>query len=402
MGGVARRATLLADVKRKHQDVPVLVVETGNALRQTDNLDDPSNRWVLEAFDALGVDAVNTTEPDLRRLERLQGLGLIPAELRSRYIATALQGTSSLQFPTVPYSVFALQPASGGVEIRVGVLGVAGDASAAGEIPMQDPAAALKRVLPEVEKRADLVVVLARMRDPDLTALAQAFPAVDVIINGSSVSDGRELPRLGNTVVVESAHSGIGLGVLEVAWDGGGRITTSKNEMILLPSLVPDAPGLVSVVDKARRDLSRLQEEEARKSPQVTARSLFAGADACKICHEKAYTVWQKSRHARAIETLVRAGNQFNQDCVSCHVTGFGSDRGFVNMLRTPKLASVQCEACHGESVDHARSPQTIHPGLGVLQQVRRPVKKEFCPRCHTPENSPNFQYERYWPKIAH
>ncbi len=402
MGGVARRATALADVKRKTPDVPLLVVETGNALRQSDNLDDPSNRWVLEAFNALGVHAVNVTEPDLRRLERLQGLGLIPAEFRSRYVSTGLQGSSSLRFPVTPYSVFELKAPSGGAQVRIGVLGVDGPSTAAGEIPFQDPTSALRRVLPEVEKRADLIVVLTRLQDQELTALAQAFPAVDVVINGSSVSDGRELPRVGNAVVVESAHSGIGLGVLEVGWDGSGRITTSKNDMILLPSLVPDAPGLVEIVDKARRDATRSQEEEARKSAPVTAPSAFAGAGACKVCHEKAYAVWQKSRHAHAIETLARAGTQFNRDCVACHVTGFGADRGFVNMLRTPKLAGVQCEACHGESVAHARKPQTSHPGPGVLQQIRRPVKKEFCLRCHTPENSPKFQYERYWPQIAH
>jgi hypothetical protein len=87
---------------------------------------------------------------------------------------------------------------------------------------------------------------------------------------------------------------------------------------------------------------------------------------------------------------------------LQCHVTGFGANRGFVNLIRTPGLVNVQCEACHSSALDHAKDPENIHPGLGIFQQSRRKVSESFCLRCHTAEQSPKFKFADYWPKIAH
>src|SRR2546422_11148390 len=88
MGGVARRATVLKEYSLKHPDLPMLVVETGNAMKQSDDLDNPASRWVVEALNSLGSHAVNTTAADLRRLNRIAEMGQIPGDLRSPYVAT--------------------------------------------------------------------------------------------------------------------------------------------------------------------------------------------------------------------------------------------------------------------------------------------------------------------------
>jgi hypothetical protein len=88
--------------------------------------------------------------------------------------------------------------------------------------------------------------------------------------------------------------------------------------------------------------------------------------------------------------------DQYNQTCVVCHVTGFGVSRGYADLIRTAWLANVQCEACHGMSVKHVKSPQTEKPGLGFK------ARRDSCVRCHTPENSPSFNSEKYWAKIEH
>jgi hypothetical protein len=389
-------------MKRKHRETAFLVVETGNALKQSDRLDEPSNRWIIEALDALEVHAVHTGLADLRRLDRLQELGRVPAEVRSRYVATDVGEASSAGFPIQPYAVVNVAPRAGGPEVRVGILAIQGSAGSFGGSVPAEPAEALRRYVPEVESKSDLIVLLTRARDDEIAGLARAFPAVDVIINGTSSGEGREFEKLGNTVAVESAHSGIALGILEVEWGGDSRIEKWQNQMMPLPPMIPDSPQLVELIDRARRDASAIQEEEAKKSKPVEVPSVYAGASACADCHEKAFKVWQKSGHAHAIDTLKKAGNQFNQECLRCHVTGFGTERGFVNILRTPQLVSVQCEACHGSAVDHSQDPQNVHPGLGLTQRLRRRVHKNHCLRCHTSENSPNFNFEVYWPKIAH
>jgi hypothetical protein len=238
--------------------------------------------------------------------------------------------------------------------------------------------------------------------DAELTRLAGVFPAIDVIVNGSPSNEGREFPAVGKTQIVESAHAGVAMGMLEVEWDASGRIQKAKNVILPLPPQLGDDPTVAALSEKSRADSSAFNAELARRSPPVTVPTIFAGSGQCKECHEKAYKAWQKSGHARAIHALERTGDQFNPECVECHVTGNGVSGGYVNLLRTPNLANIHCEQCHGPSITHASKPQEAHPGIGQLQQIRRTVRKDYCLRCHTEENSPRFNFEQYWAKIAH
>jgi 2',3'-cyclic-nucleotide 2'-phosphodiesterase (5'-nucleotidase family) len=398
MGGMARRATAIKDYRRNHPDLAFLMLETGNALKQSDNLDDPASRWVVEALNEIGVQAVNTTAGDFRRLDRLAALDRLPKDLRTAYVSTNLAAPAGSRFSPKPFMVEALKPEAGGEAVRIGVLALSPPEAGRGASVEE----ALRRYLREVERESDLVVLLARLADADLVRLARMFPGLDVIVNGSGAGEGREFPKVGNTVIVEAAHGGVALGILELSWDRAGHIDKSTNTLIPLPPQLDEDPGLAAIAEKAHRDSIAFQEEEARKSPPVTMESIFAGSAQCKDCHEKAYRVWAHSGHARALEALRKTGDHFNSDCLECHVTGYGVSQGFVNALRTPGLAAVHCEACHAASLAHVKSPQAFHPGLGDMRQFRRRIHKDFCLRCHTPENSPRFDFDEYWKKIAH
>jgi hypothetical protein len=403
MGGMARRVTAIREFMRTRGEQSLLIVETGNALRQTDNLAEPANRWVLEAFNLAGLHAVHTTVADWRRLERMVEVGKVPEKLEAAYIASMIEPAPGARFPIKPFVVQTLVPRAGGDEVRIGVLAVSaatGDSPASGRVTGAEEA--LRKWIPEVDAQSDLVVLLARMSDPELSRTAQMFPAIDIIINGNSVGEGRDLPKVGETRIVESAHGGIALGILEVEWDAAGRVVNAKNQHIPLHPLITSEPEMLRLQEKAHQELVTFLEAEARKAPPVTMPSIFAGSKACKDCHEKAYAVWSKSKHAHSIDVLKATSDHYNDACLECHVTGFGVGRGFVNVLRTPDLANIHCEACHGASVDHARDPANTHPGLGLLQTQRRRVRQEFCVRCHTHENSPKFNFEAYWKKIEH
>jgi hypothetical protein len=403
MGGVARRATALNDLKKAHPLFPVLVVDAGNVLKQSEDIENPLNRWIVEALNELGTHAVNATLSDLKRLNKLAELGRIPRNNSTAYVASMIQASGQDLFPPKPFVVQTLRADPGSEEIRVGILAVSpasGDAAIGDRTIAAD--AAIRRYLPEVDSQSDLVVLLTRMPAAELAGIARMFPGIDVIINGNPTGEGREFPMVGSTVIVESAHAGVAVGVLQLEWDSKGHIQKSQNQLIPLPPLTREAPKLAQIVESAHREAAAFEEAEAQKSPPVTIPSVFAGPNACKNCHEKAFKVWQQSAHAHAVETLKRDLNQYNRDCVMCHVTGFDMDRGFVNVLRSPQLASVQCEACHGISADHVRDPMAKHPGIGVFQLNRFKVKPSSCKRCHDEDRSPKFDFDKYWKKIEH
>ena len=107
------------------------------------------------------------------------------------------------------------------------------------------------------------------------------------------------------------------------------------------------------------------------------AAATYLGAAKCKMCHAKQHATWMKMKHSTAI-TALSAEEQAKPECVKCHVTGFGEASGFVSMEKTPDLANVQCEACHGAGSNHMKAP---------MADKKKMIngKGRDCRDCHSP-----------------
>jgi len=130
-----------------------------------------------------------------------------------------------------------------------------------------------------------------------------------------------------------------------------------------------------------------LKEEELKP----LSNGQYLGAESCVECHQSFVESWKATRHASAFATLEKAGKSKDPECVVCHTVGFGEEGGFLSLKSTPMLANVQCESCHGPSREHMADFSPM-----------RAVGKDVCLKCHTHENSPMFEYEKYFEKIKH
>ncbi|MBI4952199.1 MAG: hypothetical protein HY908_09205 [Myxococcales bacterium] len=95
----------------------------------------------------------------------------------------------------------------------------------------------------------------------------------------------------------------------------------------------------------------------------------YLGVEACSSCHPGARRVWDGTPHAQAYVTLQTEFKEYNLDCVSCHVTGYGRPGGSTVTVNDT-LRGVQCEECHGPGSLHAARPDkerliTRSPDLG-------------------------------------
>lgn len=111
-------------------------------------------------------------------------------------------------------------------------------------------------------------------------------------------------------------------------------------------------------------------EPPGKPAAPTTAR--FVGAENCRMCHSDQYRRWAATSHARAFELLEIAGQAQNEQCFSCHSTGFGRG-GFKEASTTPGLKGVQCESCHGPGSEHSGDPRKI---------VKTPPAS-VCASCH-------------------
>ena len=125
--------------------------------------------------------------------------------------------------------------------------------------------------------------------------------------------------------------------------------------------------------------------------PPAKGQPSYVGSEVCSDCHDDAVTFWNKTRHAQAWETLEQRGQQFDFDCIGCHVTGWDRPGGS-NLAFNEPLRDVQCETCHG--------PGSIHVAKGgedMPKTVMRKPPDDLCAtQCHTKEHSDTFDLVPY------
>jgi cytochrome c5 len=131
--------------------------------------------------------------------------------------------------------------------------------------------------------------------------------------------------------------------------------------------------------------------EKIAVSPPPKGQASYTGTESCADCHDDQVAFWKKTVHATAWQTLVDRGQQFDLDCIGCHVTGWDKPGGS-NLGHNDPLRDVQCETCHG--------PGSIHVAKGGKEKPfaiqRAPEDKLCASQCHTKEHSDTFQLEAY------
>ncbi len=112
---------------------------------------------------------------------------------------------------------------------------------------------------------------------------------------------------------------------------------------------------------------------------------LYNGIQACSVCHADIHDTVVQTPHLSAFTNALFAtlGGQTNSACLVCHAVGAGLPSGFVSNARTPQLAGVQCENCHGPAANHAANPDdpTVWPRIELAGTM--------CGGCHSAALAP-------------
>jgi peroxiredoxin len=190
-----------------------------------------------------------------------------------------------------------------------------------------------------------------------------------------------------------------GLDFFPVVFDGDGSIRAAYGVFAGVPDLVLiDAKGRIAARINGweeSRDPPLLRMRLARLAgapvPMLLKGRGFSGSEICGVCHESEYETWNLTTHAAAFDTLVRHGAERDEECVGCHVVGYGKPGGYSDSRETPELENVGCESCHGRGGPHL-SPQAVSDGNYA----------PLCTTCHDPEHSLGFEYDSFLPRISH
>ena len=244
------------------------------------------------------------------------------------------------------------------------------------------PEADLVRRAEQLRRDGFVVVVVAHGDDECLARTARSIPA-DLIIRGHTRRSEKKLLRVAGTPVAKVGSADwVGVVAMKLA---GGRVAAMEYRLELVDSHWPlDVRLLQTYQAYAHAAMRRMLNKKRVKGLD------YVPSATCGKCHEAAYRKWRSGPHAGAYKTLSRVGNTGDPNCLMCHTTGFGTEKGFYTIKKTPELAGVHCQNCHrGNASDHPKEAFS-YPN----------IDENVCTTCHTPVTDPGFEIKARLPKV--
>lgn len=396
MGGLARRVFHIQRVKG--YDV---LIEGGNLVKGHSELDLEKLSTALMAltmaahYDAMGIGPIDLGLPLDRLFELLEGFEA-PA------VASDLVAKDGARIPLAAFRETRVR----GVAVRVASLAMSLPEDGARRLDLLSPEEGWRRALEGATP--DTLRILLAHADPDRALqLTRLAPKPDLlVIVTAKVAEPPSQPEYVNgvPVVFPGIRGRMLLDLILTRLDGKPSLTRYH-----IVRLVGSETAKGALEDRDVREMLLahrhqvkelgLRETLAERLPTAEGRR-YVGSKACADCHEEAYESWKRTVHARAWQTLEEAETgrygwpvTHYPDCVSCHTVGYGYRSGFVSPRKTPDLAGVGCEACHGPGSEHVEemTAETILRG-----------DPADCRHCHDFEQSPRFDYAERWKKIEH
>ena len=381
-GGLERRATLIQSIGDQGSRI---YLDAGGSASGNTEYEKKKFAAILDGIKLIGIDAHNIGAKETM---------LSPSELFQIAKAADVSFVSANLQTTDPTLVPAPTKSFVRSGVKVLVTGVIAPALVdnAGWVA-SDPLQAAIRVLQS--ESADCKIVLAYLPEPELIRFAQSLPEAHIVLGGPT-GQVMQPTSTGAGIVASATNKGKFVSHLKVE-KRSGKVTVSPAPVLEVKSdLEPSAiqtKNLQRYLDTLQKtDFSATETGLSRRLTQKSDTLAFAGSESCKTCHLKFFQQWESTKHAHAWQTLEQKKSHVDPACQLCHTTGYGETGGFDAIRSTLDRVDVGCESCHGPSAIHNRTPT-----------VRTPwTAKSQCAFCHDKENSPSFQLDSYWAKIAH
>lgn len=441
LGGFAKRAELFRQLReeKKWNTLPLSVGGSLNERRATYLQSKIKFASMLQGLNKMGYKA--------------QGLGaeellLTPVELYNQYTQTNFATGFDLPFLSANTTFLSTKELgtpgdfrvveAGG--LKVGITSITGlstrkDLTEGGlqlsddDLKIDDPLTVLPAVMQKMDAlKPDVRVLLANASLEETKQIIQRFPTFDVVAIADPLA--ANTARIGRTLLVPVAEKGNHVEVVGIfAGQAAGQRRFEHARVELREEQFKDHPMMTDLMKSYQKELTTRYSELMQNPVSDPQQGSFVGVESCKECHIDAYNVWKETGHAqRSYSSLTTGRHNFkgewvprihDPECLACHVTGWQPQSairfksGFTDIQKTPHLANQQCENCHGAGSKHVDLEKTIWGKAGAaetpeLTAARTAMKlpltraKETCLKCHDGDNSPTFNFETWWPKIAH
>lgn len=247
----------------------VLVLDCGDTFLAKKNVPEFRAEAVLSGMSLMEYDAVNVAEGELSLgtefFQNIAGKSSVP--FISANIASEKSNLSEIKpYIVKDYGAF-----------RVGITGVAPsvffdtDALKKEGIIVKNHVKALKELIPELRKKADIIILLSHLGYKGTVDLFRfnRMSGIDVAIAGHGRKLLNEPKEINGTIVVQSSMGGEYLGKLVLSLGPDGSIQQYEGEIVALGEDVPVDKKAVEIMEEFKRKKhdfeKRLRKEKERK-----------------------------------------------------------------------------------------------------------------------------------------
>ena len=428
-GGLKRRHTLIKDLAAKGW--PVVPLDLGGLTKRFGIQAELKFDVALKALNKLGYKAVGFGAADLR-LDILS-LVLNFADAKNLFVSA---NVGILDFDPEYSQRYKVIEAGG---MKIGVTSVLGRKQIAelknsADLTLVEPYQSIPQVLPALRDAGCDHMVLLSFADPAETReLARRFPEFDFIVTAGGAEEPPSEPQSidgTKSHLVEVGDKGLYVVVVGLYKNGQPSFRYQK---VPLDSRFADSAEMQKMMVEYQGTLETLGLDGLgldKPAAHPTARQ-FAGSASCADCHTAATEVYLKTPHQHATQTLVDLvpPRHFDPECLSCHVTGWDPQgyfpyiSGYLGLKETPEMVGNGCENCHGPAARHvAAESGDVEVDDAELEELRAALRLhivenegnkkgqeydkgkvvQMCVECHDPDNSPEFDFQLYWPHVKH
>jgi hypothetical protein len=428
-GGLKRRFTLLKELRDKGW--PVVAMDGGGQEKRTGIQAEIKFDFSLRALAKMGYTAVGFGPNDLQ-MDLFSHVINLDSETNPLVSANVAIGDFESGY-TRRYQVVD----AGGM--KIGVTSVLGKRELAGlenaaDLQFVDPDKALREILPKLRaENCDQWVLLAHAEPKEAEELARRYPEFRWVLIAHGAEEPPKIPRKiegTNSYLIEVGHKGMYVAVVGLYKSGA---TPFRYQRVPLDSRFADAPEIYEMHVEYQHRLETLGLEGLGLKPVLhESGRKFAGSKVCADCHLSATEVYENTPHFHATETIVShvdPPRHFDPECISCHATGwqpqkyFPYESGFLGLTETPDLTGNGCENCHGPAANHvAAETGELEASEEQLEELRAQLRLkivdnegnmsgqvfdkgkvvQMCMQCHDLDNSPDFDFQKYWPNVKH
>jgi hypothetical protein len=428
-GGLRRRFTLLKQLHDKGW--PLVEMDLGGQEKRFGVQAELKFDFALRALQKMGYAAVGIGEQDLR-----MDLLSIVINLDEATNPLVSANVGIVDFDSGFSKRYKIVEAGG---MKIGITSVLGKKALAqfknaSDLTLLEPYQAIPQVLPKLlEAKCDQLVLLAYADPDEAEDLARRFPEFNWVVPAHAADEPPNTPTkiegTPNSHLIEVGHKGMYVVVVGLYKSGP---TPFRYQRVPLDHRFADAPEIDAMHVEYQKRLETLGLEGLGLKPTLhESGGKFAGSKVCGDCHLSATEVYIHTPHSHATQTLVdlKPPRHFDPECLSCHATGwepqkyFPFESGFIGLKETPDLVGNGCENCHGPAARHvAAETGEIEASEEELEKLRAALRLkivdnegnkpgqvykeggvvDMCMHCHDVDNSPEFDFQLYWPKVKH